>query len=76
MRERKTKRKSSAIRSSCKANKERLENNDSIIFDHEHGDLMPLPLLELDRGYLIFASLKLRGYGAELVLSKRNACSR
>lgn len=45
-----------------------------MIFDQKHCDLMQL--FELDRGYLIFASQKQRGYSAEFVLIKRNACNR
>lgn len=45
-----------------------------MIFDQKHCDLMHL--LELDQEYLIFASLKQRGYGAEFVLIERNACNR
>ena len=46
-----------------------MENVDFIVIDQNHCDLMYL--FEHDRGYLIFAFLKLKGYGAELVNQKK-----
>lgn len=44
------------------------------IFDEKHCDVMPL--LELDRGYVIFASVKLREDDAGFAWIQRNACNR